>query len=261
MAAVDLVADFLSRGRHAFTTADARAWLGVGPTAARVALARLLARKAIVSPFRGYYVIVPPEYRALGCLPGEQFVPTYLESRGTAYYVALLSAARLHGAGHQAAQVFQVMVEKSRRPVACGRVRVQFVARRGVREVPAMAAQTDRGTMRVSTREATLLDLVGFPRHAGGLDNVATIVRELFGELDGGLLAAAAAHAPIAWAQRLGYLLELLGARPQVTDPLAKVVRERSKAYAALSTRVRARGQARNTRWRILVNTEVHPEA
>jgi len=261
MAVVDLLTDLQSRGRYAFTTAEARAWLDVGPTAARVALARLKARKAIVSPFRGYYVIVPPEYRSLGCLPGEQFVPAYLESRGAAYYVALLSAARIHGAGHHAVQILQVMVERSRRPVTCGRARVQFVARHGLREVPTMAAQTDRGSMRVSTREATLLDLVGFPRHAGGLDNVATIVHELLENLDGHLLAAAAERAPIAWAQRLGYLLESLGAPPPVVDLLADLVRDRSKAYAPLSSRVRTQGRERNARWRILVNTEVHPEA
>lgn len=261
MPAIDLLTDLQSRGRYSFTTEEARAWLGVGPTTARVALARMLARKAIVSPFRGYYVIVPPEYRSLGCLPGEQFVPAYLESRGTPYYVALLSAARIHGAGHHAAQVLQVMVDRSRRPVACGRVRVRFVVRRSLREVPTMAAQTDRGTMRVSTREATLLDLVGLPRHAGGLDNVATIVHELLEHLDGGLLAAAAVHAPIAWAQRLGYLLEFLGALPPIVDPLAELVRDHSKAYALLSSRVRSRGRERNKRWRVLVNTEVHPEA
>lgn len=261
MPAADLLMDLQSQGRLAFTTEEARERLGLSPNAARVALARLLARKAIVSPFRGYYVIVPPEYRSLGCLPGEQFVPAYLDTRGAAYYVGLLSAARIHGAGHQAVQVFQVVVERSRRPVTCGRVRVVFVARRGMRDVPTIEARTDRGTMRVSTREATVLDLVGFPRHAGGLDNAATVLNELLPELEGERLASVAATAPISWAQRLGYLLDLLGAAPSQTEPLANLVRRRSKAYALLSTRARHKGGEPDGRWRVRVNTEVHPEA
>lgn len=261
MSAAEFLADLQSRGRLAFTTEEARAWLGVTPTAARAALARLRARKAIVAPFRGYYVIVPPEYRSIGCLPGEQFIPAYLESQGAAYYVALLSAARIHGAGHHAVQVFQVIVERSRRAVTCGRVRVVFVVRRQMRDVPTVVTQTDRGTMRVSTREGTVLDLVGFPRHSGGLDNVATVLSEMLPELDGVSLASVAATAPVSWAQRLGYLLDHLHAAPSLTEPLAKFVEERSKAYALLSTRVRHKGGRRDRRWRVWVNADVHPEA
>ncbi len=255
-----LLAGLQSRGRYAFTAADARELLGVSPAAARVALARLLDRKAIVAPFRGYYVIVPPEYRSLGCLPGDQFVPMYLEARGTPYYVALLSAARIHGAAHHAPQVFQVAVGKRRRPISCGRVRVAFVARQRIQRVPTTVAQTPRGTMRISTPEATALDLVGFPRHAGGLDNVATILQEIGPKLRPEELVEAAASAPIPWAQRLGHLLERLGVT-ESTGPLADLVRTSAREYVRLSSRASAKAASRDRRWRVWANVEVHPEA
>jgi hypothetical protein len=44
-------------------------------SAARLALNRLARHKLIASPARGSYVILPPEYRSLGCLPADQFSP------------------------------------------------------------------------------------------------------------------------------------------------------------------------------------------
>ena len=65
-------------------------------------------------PFRGFHLIVPPEYRALGCLPADQFVPQLMEHLGLVYYAGLLSAASLHGAAHQAPMVFQTIVADNR---------------------------------------------------------------------------------------------------------------------------------------------------
>ena len=44
--------------------------------------------------------------------------------------------------------------------------------------------------------------------HAAGLDNVATILAELAENLDGKELVRLAELSPIAWAQRLGYLID-----------------------------------------------------
>ena len=120
-------------------------------------------------PHRGFWVVVPPEYRALGCLPAEQFVPQLMEHLGLDYYAALLSAARFHGAAHQQPRVFQVMVGRSRPEVACGEVRVGFVSRRNLDELPAVSINTPRRPIRVSSPEATAFDLVGYPQHCGGL--------------------------------------------------------------------------------------------
>ena len=74
--------DLVSASRYTFTTADARAALGLSPAALKVALNRLARRKLIVSPARGFHVIVPPEYRSLGSLPAEQFIPALMTSLG-----------------------------------------------------------------------------------------------------------------------------------------------------------------------------------
>ena len=118
-----------SAGVYHFTTEKAAAALGSSPIAVRAAIRRSRAKGRLATPFRGFHVIVPPEYRTLACLPAEQFLPQLMEHLGLVYYAGLLSAARLHGAAHQAPMVFQAVVRENRQDIECGSVRVQFVAR------------------------------------------------------------------------------------------------------------------------------------
>src|SRR5579883_1475975 len=99
--AAEFVAGIAASGRHHFTMAEAVRALGGSAPAVRASLRRLKARGEIADPYRGFHVIVPPEYRSIGCLPAEQFIPQLMEHLGEQYYVALLSAAELHGAAHQ----------------------------------------------------------------------------------------------------------------------------------------------------------------
>jgi predicted transcriptional regulator of viral defense system len=257
--AAELLIELAARGRYHFTTDEAMRALETSPVATRAALRRLKKKGGLASPHRGFHVIVPPEYRRLGCLPGEQFVPQLMEHLGLAYYVALLSAAQLSGAAHQQPQVLQVMVEKNRAPIACGSVRVEFVARRNAARIPVMERNTPRGSMRVSSPEATAFDLVGYPEHAGGLDHGATVLAELVRSIDGATLARVAPLSPVPWAQRLGYLLEQVGGSDR-TEPLAAYVRESARETALLDPRRATRRGERDPRWRLVVNADVVPD-
>lgn len=109
-----VIADLASRGRYHFTSSDLHSVLGVSEAAARQALSRLAAKGEIASPARGFYVIVPPEYRRLGCRPADQFIPALMEHRSARYYVGLLSAAQYHGVAHHRPQEFQVVLQRNR---------------------------------------------------------------------------------------------------------------------------------------------------
>ncbi|MBX9746333.1 MAG: type IV toxin-antitoxin system AbiEi family antitoxin, partial [Hyphomonadaceae bacterium] len=158
--------DLAARGRYSFTSEDAREVLGVSADAVKLALNRLSKQGAVASPARGFYVIVPPEYRTLGSLPAEQFIPALMERLGHSYYAGLLSAAQFHGAAHHRPQEFQVMLRQSRRPIRCGQVRVAFIVNRRVDETPVQSFNTPRGAILVSTPEATAVDLVAYHEHA-----------------------------------------------------------------------------------------------
>lgn len=254
----EYIENLAAAGRYHFGSADARAALGVSAAAANAALYRVAKQGLIASPARGFYVIVPPEYRSLGCLPPEQFIPALMERQGRSYYAGLLTAAQYHGAAHQRPQEFQVFVERKRRPLTCGKVRVAFMLRKRLQEVPVQKLNTPRGTLLVSTPEATAIDLIGYQDHAGGLDQVAMVVSELAERLRPEELPTAAATAPIAWAQRLGYLLEQVGATEKATD-LKVYVRERARESTALLPGAPYEDGRRDEGWKLWVNTDVEP--
>lgn len=256
--------DYIDRiaagGVYHFTTDEACKALGGTAVAVRAALRRLKARGEIADPYRGFHVIVPPEYRRLGCLPPEQFVPQLMERLGEVYYVALLSAAQLHGAAHHRPQRFQVMVARNRKPLSCGEVRVEFVARRDLDRMPVVTLNTPRGTLRVASPESTALELVGYAGRCGGLDNVATVLEVLAERLDPEPLAVAARRCPIAWSQRLGYLLEHTG-HEALLAPLAKLVSKEAVFVAPLVRSQSIQGSPRADRWKLAVNASVEADS
>ena len=253
--------EFAANGRYHFTTAEMRAALGVSEAATRLSLGRLARKGVIASPARGFYVIVPPEYRRLGCLPAEQFIPALLAHLDRPYYAALLSAAQFHGAAHHRPQTFQVALLGSRRPVSCGAVDVSFLVRKRLADVPVQSFNTPRGTIRVSTVEATAVDAVGYEKRIGGLDQVATVLGELAERIDPDLLVAAARTAPVPWAQRLGFLLGVVGAADKALS-LRAHVRQRARDIALLAPAGPDDRQAsRDDDWKLRINARVEAEA
>lgn len=257
--AKNLITLLASKGRYSFTSEEARAALKVSPDASKLALNRLAKQGQIASPARGFYVIIPPEYRSLGCLPADQFIPDLMEYRGLNYYAGLLTAAQYYGAAHQRPQEFQVFLARNRRPIHCGKVRAKFIARKKIEEIPVRSFNTERGELRVSTPEATALDLAGYPEHVGGLDQVATILSELAGEIDPAALVVIAVTAPITWVQRLGYILELVE-QTAAAEYIQTYVYEHARQYTMLAPGHEGAESRRASNWKLIVNTELEPD-
>jgi predicted transcriptional regulator of viral defense system len=257
--AADLVTNLAARGRYHFTTEEAAKALGGSIVATRAALRRLKRKGAIAVPYRGFHVIVPPEYLRIGCLPADQFIPQLMAHLELNFYAALLSAAQYHGAAHQQPQLFQVMVRKNRPPIECGEVRVAFVGRRNVDEIPVVEHNTPRGSIRVSTPEATAFDLVGYPEHAGGIDHVATVLAELGERLSAERLVALALLSPVAWSQRLGHILERVGESDRAAE-LAAYVRHAARETVPLDSRRPDVEAERDPRWKLAVNVKLVPD-
>lgn len=76
-----------------------------------VALSRLVDGGWIVSPWQNFYVIVPIQYKLKGVVPPSYYIDELMKFLGRRYYVSLLTAASLNGAGHQRAMSFFVYVD------------------------------------------------------------------------------------------------------------------------------------------------------
>jgi predicted transcriptional regulator of viral defense system len=244
-------------GRYHFTTEEAAEALGLSEIAARATVRRLKQRGTVAAPQRGFNVLVSPEHRAAGCPPAAEFVPELMAYVGAPYYAGLLSAAAYYGAADRP-PTFTVVTDKNRPAIACGRVKVFFVARRSAADVPTREFATNRGRIAVSAPEATAIDLAAYPQHAGGLDAVALAVLGLAGAIDGVELARTAATiAETPWAQRLGYLLDRVGAGESVTAPLAAYVAENAAVVTPLDPRAPWTGTPRDARWKVALNAAV----
>lgn len=250
------VTELASDERYHFTTSEAQARLGGTLPAVRGALRRLKQKHEIADPARGFHVIVPPEFRRLECLPAEQFIPPLMEHLGEPYYVALLSAAEMYGASKHRPPFFQVMLKENRRRLVCGKVEVEFVARRDLEKTPVLERTTTRGTIRVSSPEATALEIVGYAERCGGLGNVAAVLSDMGDAIRSTKLLAAARLCPMVWVQRLGYLLEGAG-RDHLSKRLVRYVERKATVLAPLVRARTMRGAPKNGRWGLAVNASV----
>ena len=259
MTAMKFISDLVAGGRYCFSAEEAVGALGATVVATRAALRRLRQKGELAMPYKGFHVVVPPEFRNIGCLPAGHFIPSLMAYLEEKYYAGLLSAAEYHGAAHQRPQVFQVVVARNKPEITCGKVRVMFVARKNMARIPTSDFKTPRGYLKISTPEATAYDLVGYPNHGAGLDNVATVLAELAEKLNGKELTRLAELSPIAWAQRLGYLLEQVGAREKTLE-LAQYIAMKNPPPTPLSPSLPIEGRNRLMPWNLLVNTPVEPD-
>src|SRR5215813_4288010 len=88
----------LSEGRTFFSDDEAVQELGVSKGGFLDAAERLQRRRQLLSPRRGFYVIVPPQYASWGAPPPSWYIDPLMKHEKCSYYVGLLKAAELHGA-------------------------------------------------------------------------------------------------------------------------------------------------------------------
>jgi predicted transcriptional regulator of viral defense system len=254
------LADWLiARGQHFVTTDEVAALVGVDPSVVPVSLQRARDSRKIASVTKGGWVPVPPEYREAGAPPPLHYIDPLMRHLGHPYYVGFLSAARIHGASHQAPMALQVVTPALLRNRRIAGSRLEFIRRAAADIRPTGLSNVPTGRVNVATPAVVVLDLVEAPDLGGGLGNVATVIGDLVqaSALDGELLAQAAAGYPVAVAQRAGYLVEYMaseaGARVDL-EPLDRLVANAS--YTGLDPRQPHDG-IRSRRWHVVANTEI----
>lgn len=121
-------------------------------------------------------------------------------------------------------------------------------------DVSLTEVKVQTGHIPTSTPEATPLDLMRYGRRIGGLDRVFTVLQELAEVIEAGnLKEAAKSDGKIAYAQRLGFLLDKAGFS-HLTENLSQSVNEKKPLPAKLDPSMPTRGCKKDERWSILVN-------
>lgn len=168
------------------------------------------------------WLIVPPEHQHYGAPPVDWWLDDCVKRLDANYYLGLLSAARHWGSAHQALQTNQVMLGRSHPGLSMGRLRIDFYRKTNIAATPTVVAHGTVSSWRVSTREATLLDLIRHQAAIGGIETVARVARDFSRSIDAdGLTQALDAMGQVPVAQRLGFMLVHLG----FDKPARRVVR------------------------------------
>lgn len=250
----------LAHGKGALTSVEIAEILKIQEDQVRRRLHEPARRGEWVTPTHGLWVPVPPEYQTWGAPPGIEIVDAMMRHRNISYYVGWLSAAQLHGASHQAPQVFQVAVSRQIRDRSVGRTRFVFM-QRNVAHVPTVAYPTKSGSALISSVEATMLDIADGIGQAAGIDNAATVILELamLDSFNVTSLAELASKFPAAAGRRVGWLLHRLGGRDDL-EPLNRAVRD------AVPTPSRLDPASPNTgpldhEWMLQMNRDVEEES
>jgi predicted transcriptional regulator of viral defense system len=250
----------LSIGRISFTLKQMENDLAVTYKAACRMLERLQQNKEIVSVARGYYLILTPEFRSLGCLPPNYFIDDLMQYWAKAYYVGLLSAAMFHGAAHQQPQSFQVMLKRAKPNISRGRVFVEFIQNSFCEKVPTQSFKTPSGNLMVSTPEVTAIELIKFMRQSGGVNRVVTVLHELGEKVKAqSLVELTTVYKDTAWIQRLGYILEFLGYQ-SIAKKLLVYLKTKSIRTVPLVPYLKYKKSEKNDKWRLFINTKIESD-
>jgi predicted transcriptional regulator of viral defense system len=287
MVILDFLTELTAKGYCTFTFIQAKKALEVSDIALRAALRRLKQKKALAQPLKGFYVIVPPEYRILGCRPADHFIHELMQYMCVPYYAGLLSAAQYYGAAHHRPQQFQLVTNRKRRAIVCGQVKIVFITRKDIKEIPTQNFNAPQGIVIVSSPEATAMDMVTYPHRCGGLDNVLTVLTSLVEKMDPKKLTQLASKtSEITWVQRLGYLLDTIKAN-DLRDALIPCLKSRRihvrtlvfsskkslvfktfskskkivyKSLKAQNVSPRAIKKSKSSKWKLIINKKLEPD-
>jgi len=252
----------LTKGKYSFTLRQLHSKMpDKSDDSIKLALKRLVDKKKIISMSKGFYIIIPPAYQNLGILPPAMFMDNLMEYLKRSYYISLLSAASLQGAGHQQPQLhFVCTTLPSMRDTKKNGIQIKYVSKRNFPKSHIIQKKTESGYVNISDPILTCLDLLNYQKVVGGFNRVATVINELSEEINKSEITSEILQlAPHSTIQRLGYLWENECNQFEFANALFKVLKQslRSLKIYKLNPAKDLRKQTNRNRWHINVNTKI----
>lgn len=225
------------------------------------ALSRLSQKKQILSIHKGYYLIIPAQYRMKGVLPATLFLDGLMAYLGRPYYVGLINAAAFHGASHQQPQeVFVITTLPALRPTFKKALKINYISKTQIPEKLIELRKTETGYLKISNPILTATDLIHFEKRVGGMNRVATILHELTEEIQAkDFVEALIPNIPVSAFQRLGYLIENIFDNQTLGDALFDFLQQNNVKFYRIPLKASAsvKGFMSNERWKIIINTQI----
>ena len=229
------------------------------PSSVRRAIARLTSAGKIQSVWKGFYAVVLPEYGRSGVVPPIDYIDQLMSYLGKNYYVALLTAATYSGATHHAVRLFQIISDSVLHEKSKNGVVIDPAYKKTIPGKYLVERNSRTASVMFSSPELTAVDLLLYPKKAGGINFIVTILSELAESLNFGIAEPDFFETiPGTTVQRLGYLLDTIIGENAVADELYRQAMNANIdfRYTAIVTTDRhpIRNAARNERWKIIEN-------
>jgi len=251
-------------GKRCFTFQGVINDLQISEASAKSGIHRLKKANKIISPVKGLYVIVPPEHQPYGSIPAEELVPIIMKYLQADYYVGLLSSGLFFGATHQKPARFQVISNKRiKHSLEFGDVAIELIYKKFLDGLPTQDFVVSTGYLKVSTPELLVIDLFKYPKRAGGISHIATVLSELTPCLDANsFIDLAEKLGEICQIQRLGFVLERIEVmedeekKHQIVSRLAEYLRNVKRPYVSLVPYISRTGHPKCSKWKIIENSD-----
>lgn len=263
---VELLDEMIGAGKMSFTLPEIIQKLDISYNAAICGIYSLKKKGKIISPSKGFYVIVPTEYKALGSLPARELALLLMKHLKADYYVSLLSAAEFYGAAHQKSNKLQVITNKiHKHDLKFGSVQIKLLLKKNLENLPMESFVINTGSLNVSSPELTAIDLVKYSYQCGGLNHIATVLSELTESMnENKIIALTKIIRERSCFQRLGYILETIFSPEEeeykIAEALYKAIKNDIKRYIPIVSEVNAENSNRNRKWKIIENASIESD-
>lgn len=255
------VEDYLNRiqskGRYTLTLAELKSNFDSSEKAILQNVYRLKVKNLLAQVRKEFYVILPPKYRNRGMIPPTLFIGDMMEFLEREYYVGLLSASALHGAGHQQPMQFQVMIKKPPlRSIKNKKLDIHFYVKSRWQHEDTVQKKTETGYIQISSPALTAFDLIHYHKKIGGINRIIPILEDLIESIRYSELNRTARNQKTPDLQRLGFLIEQLG-NEQLSSTLYKRIAKKALRKIPISLSHKNREGELNTKWNVILNTEL----
>jgi len=249
-----------AKGRYSFSLEELLNEFNISYNTLKQRLYHLKRKNKIAQIRQNFYVIIPPEYTALGTLPPDLFIDSMMGYLNKKYYVGLLSAAALHGAAHQQPTTFFVMSEfPAPRNITNEKLKIRFFSKQNMIEYGIIQKKTPSGRINVSSPELTAFDLLDNINHFG-INRIATILMELYEVMLPSKLSKTAKLVDNkANIQRLGFILENIVGEEKLSSALFKIISKTNFTKVVLSPLKKRTGEL-NDKWKIIINEQIETD-
>lgn len=260
------ISQIQTEGRLSFSLTElTKQFSSQSSTALKHALNRLKKKNKIVSVYKGFYLIIPPEYSKRKILPPELFIDSLFKYLNRPYYIALASAAAFYGAAHQKILVTSVIISKPPlRSTKGDNIFINYIVKSNFPPNGIQQLKTETGFINVSSPELTLIDLVLYHYHVGSFERVIQIIYQLSDSVspDKMNILINSINIPIAVLQRVGFIFDLIE-----LSELSNVVYNfidnknlRNMPLLPSSKKIKSSDFEVNYKWKIIVNIDLQLE-